>query len=354
MKSTKRIESFDILKGLMALSIVIYHYFNWLNINPIYPIKQTIDSLGVYAVSVFFIISGVTLYLSNANKSIDEYFLKEYFVKRLVRIVPIFYIATTVNILFMIIQSQHLDLWQIFVNYSLLFGLIDYGNYIVTGGWYVGIQIVFYLLFPFLLWVIKKSRIGYIIIFGLSIIITLIISTYVLSEEVILAEQWISYISPFNQLFYFMGGILFGWIYKNKIIEIKQYFLNAGIILMLLVFIFIPRTGADQIHVVTDHSRFIFSIIIFLVVFLSMYLININKNNIFNRMLNNLGEISYSLFLLHPIVYTVTNSILIKINVGNDILIFLTAIAGSVIVSLLSNKYIEKSEVWNIIISKVS
>lgn len=60
-----RVESLDYLRGLMALSVVIYHYISWSMSTgssvDVIGSQFILGKLGIYAVSIFYILSGVSL-----------------------------------------------------------------------------------------------------------------------------------------------------------------------------------------------------------------------------------------------------------------------------------------------------
>jgi exopolysaccharide production protein ExoZ len=55
----KRLESLDYLRGLMAVSVMAFHYVSWSFVKP--GADSLLGKLGIYAVSIFYILSGVSL-----------------------------------------------------------------------------------------------------------------------------------------------------------------------------------------------------------------------------------------------------------------------------------------------------
>jgi exopolysaccharide production protein ExoZ len=51
--------SLDILRGLSALGIMIYHYLGWILGH--FGASNTLGRFGVYGVSIFYILSGLTM-----------------------------------------------------------------------------------------------------------------------------------------------------------------------------------------------------------------------------------------------------------------------------------------------------
>ncbi|WP_367892016.1 acyltransferase family protein, partial [Rodentibacter pneumotropicus] len=56
-----RISSLDYLRGLCSFSIMIYHYMLWTGYKV--DANDFISRMGIYGVSIFYILSGLTLYI---------------------------------------------------------------------------------------------------------------------------------------------------------------------------------------------------------------------------------------------------------------------------------------------------
>ena len=124
-----------------------------------------------------------------------------------------------------------------------------------------------------------------------------------LNTNLSLSEQWRNYINPLNQVFLFLGGFLIGYFFNNKKIQMKTSFIL--LILGLLIFIFYPSSG-NSINIVTNISRLVFSFSCFIIC-LSIYKITKNLPQIIHQPLSSLGEMSYSVYLIHPIIWKIFN-----------------------------------------------
>ena len=150
----KKYESIKILKGAAILMVFLVHssiYFQNLN-TVIYQITR----VGRWGCQAFFVVSGFTLALSwNKRKSQKfTFFLK----KRFERIAFYWYLAIVFYQsyeYFISISSYEpftkitTDKRNVLATLFLLNGLSPSGfNSVVPGGWYIGTQWIFYLLFP--------------------------------------------------------------------------------------------------------------------------------------------------------------------------------------------------------------
>ncbi|SNC62201.1 Peptidoglycan/LPS O-acetylase OafA/YrhL, contains acyltransferase and SGNH-hydrolase domains [Hymenobacter gelipurpurascens] len=94
-----RLHELDILRFIAALSVLFYHLFyhgynwvyQWQRLSPVeYPGLGAIFKYGYLGVELFFLISGYVILLSAQNKSV-----KQFFISRVVRLYPAYWIACT-------------------------------------------------------------------------------------------------------------------------------------------------------------------------------------------------------------------------------------------------------------------
>ena len=146
METGMRVHGFDILRGLCALGVACYHVLGWLQAGHPY-------NLGLYGVYVFFVLSGASLWIAYADKMEQGYPLAGFFAARFFRLAPLYWLAV---LLTPIIVGGPWSMHYLALNLSFLFGLGNPGQTaIVTGGWSLGIEFVFYLLFPLLLILVR-------------------------------------------------------------------------------------------------------------------------------------------------------------------------------------------------------
>lgn len=333
-----RLHNLDYLRGFAALGIMIYHFSRWTFGE--FPAETFIGRVGIYGVSVFYVLSGLTLffvYQEKMNFNLTD--IGSFFRKRFFRIFPLLWLAT---ILAVILSKKVPDFLDLFLNLSGLFGFIKWEAYFSTGAWSIGNELVFYVFFPFfiyfskalkpLLWVLTA------IIFGLYIYFAF----YRLTPESGLTDQWVDYINPLNQVFLFLGGYLIGFLLTNA--KINPVISVGLIITGLLIFILFPANG-DAIHLVTGWNRIVFTFCCFLVC-AGFYKLSLELPGVLHKSLTYLGEASYSVYMLHPIVYAVTGVglgfVAKKLFAVSEWVIFPVAIIGTLIISYFVYYYFEK------------
>ena len=138
--NSNRLHYLDYLRGISALGIMFFHYLSWTfgSFNASNPIGR----IGIYGVSIFYILSGLTLYHVYFNLEPSKKNILHFIIKRVFRIVPLFALITILSVLMV---NQPIEFTNLILNLTCLFGFINPTGYYTTGGWSIGNEMVFYL-----------------------------------------------------------------------------------------------------------------------------------------------------------------------------------------------------------------
>ncbi|QLH67407.1 acyltransferase family protein [Aeromonas veronii] len=303
-----RVNSIDYLRGLMAISILLYHFSSW-TIGV--PQSETIlGRLGIYGVSIFYIVSGMSMYISYKNTSWTLKSITSFFIRRFARLAPVYWIAMFLLIWLTATSSPasapffQFELSRVIYNATLTFGIFEPTTYLVTGGWSIGNEVAFYLLFPLLMITIKNKY-----LFATMNVVILYFyihySFFTLDSGATLGDEWFKYIHPLNQALLFSGGMsiaYFSMTHSSSITNKWNVILAA---ICVIIFTLLPGSG-NQISIVTEWNRVFFTIVIFAI---SYFVFNVNAkgNSISERFLKFLGDISYPIYLLHGVVFDIAH-----------------------------------------------
>lgn len=302
-KINNRLHNLDYLRGLAAFGIMIYHYCSWEFGD--FTSDTIMERIGIYGVAIFYVLSGITLfhvYFEKLNFSKESIF--SFFKRRIFRIFPLLWFINIISLFLIYLSNNPLPSYKaILVNFTGLFGIVAWWAYFSTGVWSIGNELVFYLFFPFFVLLTKLRKISMLILSLFILVCYLYFAFIKLNTNLSLSEQWRNYINPLNQVFLFLGGFLIGYFFNNKKIQMKTSFIL--LILGLLIFIFYPSSG-NSINIVTNISRLVFSFSCFIIC-LSIYKITKNLPQIIHQPLSSLGEMSYSVYLIHPIIWKIFN-----------------------------------------------
>lgn len=287
-----RLYTLDYLRGFAALGIMLYHYLAWAY--QIFDASTTLGRIGVYGVSIFYVLSGLTLNVVYRDKMNNLAQVKDFFTKRIFRIYPLLWIATIIATMFIIFHGEMPGRMKFLLNITGLFGFVRPHDSIANGAWSIGNELVFYAIFPLLILAMKKRLL--IIPIAISLVLYLLFAFVLLDPKHILAHNWPVYTNPLNQLFLFVAGFTIGMFnYKNTKVAVTV------LLVSIAAFIFMPATG-DLINIVVGFDRIVYTVLSITICY-SFYMLN-SKMPLLHKPLSKLGEASYSVYLLHPLVFT--------------------------------------------------
>lgn len=343
MTPKKRIESLDWLRGFMAISIMVYHLTGWV-LNIKWESNSLLGKLGIYSVSAFFLLSGLSMaivynrYITNVTTSI------KFFIRRLFRIWPLLWICIALSVIPFILKNGFTgiaDPWKIFINMTTLFGFIDPSNYINSGAWSIGNEMVYYALTPITIILFNKKKLYGNFLLFISFSISTLFSFLFLDVTKNLSDQWLIYINPFNNFVLYVVGV--ATYYNFNKIKITAFTFWTCLILSISIFLFFPVSG-DQINIVTGTNRIVFMIASFLLV-LSFYKLphEIERKipKIISSSFEQFGIATYGIYLLHPIVLFYWQRIIDRLHIHNDLVLFFGCIILTIAASLISFNFIE-------------
>ena len=252
---------------------------------------------GVYGVSIFYILSGLTLYHVYFNSMIPNFNdLKGFFLKRFFRIYPLLWLTI---ILTLILNSRTPSIIGLGINLTGLFGIVKWDGYIGTGVWSIGNELVFYLFFPVFVFLTKKNKLLFYILSGILTLTFLYFAFFKLDIHQSSAnhKQWSMYVNPLNQVFLFLSGYLMGLhLTKYRLSKFEPILIFT---LALATFIIYPTVGEN---LTAGVNRIVLTALSFLIC-LAFYKTTLRFPSFINKIFTALGEASYSIYLLHPIVW---------------------------------------------------
>lgn len=298
-----QIQVIQLFRGLAALLVCCFHMKGLLPENSFGFVLFKKGSIGV---PLFFIISGFIMYVTTSQIEWNFDKVKTFLLKRAVRIIPLYYIATLVYLgvsyqfHYYVIEHPKLLLPTIFFypTYANLIGP-SYGMPALKVGWSLNYEVYFYLLLAFS-FMFKKYRWYF---FSSIIIVTLIIMP-ILTRGYVMQDlrQWytfhFSYFSLITNpvILFFVLGLLIGKLYQSTINFNKLIWANLFVIASFINF---AGYYFDLFHV---FSGFYTHLINCGLLILSTLLRDKLKPYKLPKLFIFLGDISFSLYLVHPII----------------------------------------------------
>ncbi|MDF1661462.1 MAG: acyltransferase [Planctomycetota bacterium] len=352
------------LRALAALSVFVYHVecnkriYRIPNLFSSSFLKPFMDALGKNGVYVFFVLSGflITYLLLSEKSAFNKIDLKKFFARRMLRIWPLYYVVILFSFLvippaieyFRFLQtSSYFNMvfkafwenpYKLFLLYMVLLpnlALKLYPRVIgASQSWSVGVEEQFYLLWPQIIQrVNRKYLLG---VFGFIALAPFwSFPVRYLSEEVANGIDFFVALCPF----YFMAAGAMGayalFYHEEKINKVlKSRLLFLGNTIALLFLLFIPQ------------SLLLFAFVVALEL---LFIIQTNfRFNLRSRLLSKVGDISYGVYMYHPIVlffiFGLTNMFL-PLNTSlwiYNAVVYGVSLVLTLLISHLSFQYFEK------------
>lgn len=294
----QRLHTLDYLRGLAAFSIMAFHYVSWTLGER--DASTLLGRFGIYGVSIFYVLSGLTLtYVYHRKFEPNAGFLRKFYEKRLFRIYPLLWLVTLLTIG---VIAHQTSVRSLFLNLTGLFGLLDWSGGIATGVWSIGNELVFYLFFPISLWAFLRSKAAYYLLSLITLAVYVYFAFFVYDPASSFSDSNHIYFNPLNHLFLFQAGIMIAHFFQEK--TIRPIVRVALLVVALGLFAFEQSSG-DRLVLITGWERMLFGFTCILAC-IALFKWNLNLPNLIHKPLHLLGEWSYSLYLLHPLMYMYT------------------------------------------------
>ncbi|NDW08104.1 acyltransferase [Dysgonomonas sp. 520] len=290
----KKYEYIDSLRGIAILMVLLIHNGGYgSSLHDISPLLDKIRLAGRYGVQLFFLVSAYTLMLSHQSRYVENKSTRNFFIRRLFRIVPIYYIALVIYAFDSFLIASNYDVVVNFKEISLpdiirnLFFLNNfYINmpFYVPGGWSIVAEITFYLLLPVIYKYITNLNKA-LLLFIVSVAISLVFSVLVINIYPNTNTLFISFPTQFPV---FILGIVLFFIVSQKNISVNKWLIVALVIGTPIYIYFIPTEN------VSDCLR------ASLILFLFFYIVHKKQYRVVvNPFLSFVGKISFSMYLIH-------------------------------------------------------
>lgn len=316
-----RLDGIDILRGTAVSVVVLYHFYALLDLHghSMYPIVYILGQLGV---PLFFVISGYLIYRSidysvHSQGTLNG--LKHYTLHRLFRILPAYYVNLFIVFMMAYFLSNYMNDWSYGFLLKQILSHLTFTPFFIyqTSGlgingayWTLGIEMIWYILAPLMLFFIKKER-YFILLFLLSMTYLLALDLGYLNTLLGIEKSAANYLALmfywsfqiYGQLIYFIAGI---WIYKYTFVHTNIHkgllLIMVSLVLSLFVYTFLLKEVLDSFTL-----RNIVTLISSALLFILLFRQEIKMLS----WLSWIGKISYSMYLWHmPILFLIKHYVL--------------------------------------------
>lgn len=343
-EANRNLNSIQAMRGVAALLVMLFHYRMDFNFS-FYNIGNEILISGAVGVPLFFIISGFIM--GYTQKKDGPTASLRFVINRLCRIVPLYYFCTILWVAMLNINMDDASSFNNKINLlkSLLFIPLDsatppgFGYATLFVGWSLNYEVFFYLLFAASLLFGKYKW----IFFFSSTFALLVLTPNLIESSTLNAEHAYGFTNPYlamatNPLIWnFAAGVAIALVIKKLNFDFAKPYIKwlswLGVILFSWQYLSGYNAG------VSINKWGVFSCFLLFTLVLREKLIGFNAP----KTLVFLGEISFSLYLMHPIVKEIVYAVLKNTNgVNTSGFVFgLTCMAFTILLSTVTQRFIE-------------
>jgi peptidoglycan/LPS O-acetylase OafA/YrhL len=330
----------QILRGIAALGVVYDHCATEGGFNGL---KHT----GAWGVDIFFIMSGfIIAYIVSKNT-------ENFMIKRIFRVVPLYFIATFSIVLVAIIFPDLIHGTKISIEKiikSILFipykDELKQNSPILGQGWTLNFEMFFYLIMAFCVFFVKNKK--YLPILCSAVLIVLLFVFNVVKAESLILEFYRS--NHGGLIPEFIYGLLLYFVYnciKTKIsVTPPRLLLVINLICIgIIISSFVYLIASDVMGIYFSENRNLQKGIPALLLVISLLFIekNINAENIVVRFLVLLGDASYVMYLFHYHIIALFSRVIFQRFILNTTTIaVILKLLFTIIVTIIISVYLYK------------
>jgi peptidoglycan/LPS O-acetylase OafA/YrhL len=354
--STDRIDELDGLRAFAVVMVLVWHYFG----EPLFATPSApaylkyILMTGRTGVDLFFVLSGFLITrILIANRTADNYFRIFYF-RRAMRILPLFYLVFLSMLIgrqtgwqLSFFESPFSDWYYVFYaqNYPMSW-LHTFGAPWLAITWSLAVEDQFYLAFPLLIWLTPPRRLPY---FLALLFVLPYFFRWVAHFE--LHNPLAAYILPFGRADSLTVGSVIAWALSTErakaFIESKTKEINFVVFASLLVFPLIAIAYAYDLALNMVLWGYVYLEIFFGIAVLTAVINSQAPSLAFlrSRPLRFFAEITYALYLVHPITILVAFGIAerpISLNTFLYFQLVLLSLIASILICIFTLHVIER------------
>jgi peptidoglycan/LPS O-acetylase OafA/YrhL len=313
-----KISGLDELRGLAALLVLVYHLYQSFfrgipnynsSGNLIFPdsFDERFNFLNEFnaGVNLFFILSGFLIHSIYTKSTFDRGVLKSFLFKRFLRIIPPYYFSMSIAIIGGLV-IKYFDISIFDVIYHLLFInnlKPEHAFTIQAVYWSIAVEVQFYIFYALFRYatdsINMKHKLLYFFFITFFISIVYKLTLYHYSSNLAGLRWEILYNSILRFPEWLLGALAF---------EYRHYFLKYKYKMHLFFILIIVTPFLNNYFL----NHLLICDILYGIAF-SFLILAVTENDFSFKPLKFLGQISYSMYLNHFLIYSVWDTVLMKI-----------------------------------------
>ena len=294
MNAPVRVLGWDVLRGLCALSVMVYHLLYWQGL-------ATLSTLGTYGVYLFFILSGASLaYVYDTRALGTLRGASTFLAVRWLRLAPLYIVVCALFLAMLAARNgQRVEvggLW-VLLNLSFLFGAFTPSlSSFAIGGWSLGIEFMFYLALPLLVRTLPSRTLRTVLFVALVVLQWIWIDRTVGTLGLAVSTHSYHQVPAFAA--YFFAGCLIGHARRSDTLDLSGrwglvvWAAVAGLLLALA-----PAVSGDELIGVRG---VVLPLACIAAVWASGQVVVAPR---LRPLAQWLGDVTYGTYLLHPLLF---------------------------------------------------
>lgn len=304
MNMKGKIEIVQLLRGFAALLVCFFHVKGILNYDG-NQLGHLLFASGSIGVPLFFMISGFIMVVTTQSSTPTLSYVKSFYLKRAIRILPLYYILTFVLIIGLGEFHFFIDHFKLLMSGLFFFPTHlnhigpSYGMPPLEVGWSLSYEIFFYLILGATIFL---GRYRWFVLIGVMTLLVYFIpfvtNGKVMGELSGYYGYLYSYLNMITNpvILFFVVGVLIGLFYGSRYNINSLIWARSLVVGALLVFVL------SYFGVIKLAEGYYSNILVCGILLFALLLRNKVKPYRLPKFLVFLGDISYSLYLVHPIV----------------------------------------------------
>lgn len=329
MEKKRYYGAIDGLRAFAAVGVALMH----IKANGNYEIpgficEKFIGSLGE-SVYLFMIISGFSMCCGYYNRIIsNQITVGEFYGKRYKKIWPYFAVLCLLDFL---ISPSFKALYETFADLTLCFGLLPNANISVIGvGWFLGVVFAFYLVFPFVCWLLQDKRRAW-LSFAVALIFNILCQIYFFNSDHVVANFDNRSNFLYCSVYFLAGGMIF--LYRETLSELSGKFrivIFAACVISTTIFFYLGKST--------------FTLLLLCSLLLIYAIGNYEKAGILeNRVTHFFSSISMEIYLCHMVMFRIVEKLHLTYIFNNEVADYIVTAVITLVFAVIFSVVMKKA-----------